>query len=131
MKTVFFLTFIAVTLYPMMSSAQRFHITGRVTDSITLLPVIHLSVQDRISGTGTITTDQGNYSLLLNSGAVEVVFSGQGFESSVHTFELKSDTIIDVRLNPSLNENRIRRPRKENGIALNFGRGGREVTEEN
>lgn len=114
-----------------MSDAQRFHITGRVTDNTTLLPVIQLSVQDKISGTGTITTEQGNYSLLLNSGQVEVLFSGQNYETVVHAFELKSDTVIDVRLNQTFMDNRNRRLRKENGIAFQAGRTNREVTEGN
>jgi hypothetical protein len=122
------ITMKAVVLFPLLlmlislpfyTYGQRFHLSGSVVEMNTMQPVRQVSVSDKTSGTGTITTEQGIYSLLLSPGPVEILFTGQNFEPITYIFELKGDTVIDVRLNIIIQDNRTRRLRKDTVIALN------------
>jgi hypothetical protein len=110
--------FIFFAFVPYLSEAQRFNISGRVTDVHTAQPVGQISVFDRISGTGTITSEQGNYSLLLNQGNVELLVSSSNYEPFLISFELKRDTLVDFRLTQLMQDPRNKRTRRDSGIAF-------------
>ncbi|MFZ5430395.1 MAG: carboxypeptidase-like regulatory domain-containing protein [Bacteroidota bacterium] len=130
MKTLnAFLLLIFIISVPLVSEAQRFNITGRVSDTDTMQPAVQISVQDRMSGTGTITSEQGNYSLLLNHGPVELLFSGNHYEPYLVSFELKRDTLIDVRLTQVIQDPRNKRTRREGGFAFIGPVRGKEQSE--
>jgi hypothetical protein len=100
--------------------AQRYNITGRVADAQTLNPIAQLSVIDRISGTGTITTSHGYYSLFLNQGNVELEFKAISYETHNISMELVKDTTIDLTLNPTIMD-RGRRLRKDQDQTADLG----------
>lgn len=115
---LFFPLFFLFGISSLVADAQRLHVTGQVTDNTSLQPVSQIAVVEKISGTVTITSDQGIYSLLLNRGEVEMVFTGLNYEPAHFSFVLKGDTVIDVKLTTSLNE-RNKRSRKEIGVVFN------------
>lgn len=114
MKTVFLLTMLTFIfgLSPFISLSQRHNVTGKVSDSASSQPIGQLSVVDKLSGTGTITSEDGFYSLLLNKGNVEISFAGLTYEPASVRFELMGDTVIDIRMSLSIQE-KNRRLRKE------------------
>lgn len=119
MKTVFLLIILTFVFgfLPLISLSQRHNVSGKVSDSVSSHPIGQLSVVDRVSGVGTITTDDGFYSLLLNKGNVEIHFSGLTYDPSSVRFELRGDTVIDIRLSPAIQE-KSRKYRKESISAL-------------
>jgi hypothetical protein len=113
MKTVLILSLFTFIfgLSPLISLSQRHNVTGKVSDFASSDPLGQLSVVDKVSGTGTITTEDGFYSLLLNKGIVEICFTGITYEPTSVRFELRGDTTIDIRLSQTIQEKnrRIRR----------------------
>jgi hypothetical protein len=110
LRTVYFLLFI-IASGVMSTNGQKFNVTGRVSDASADLPIFQLSVVEQNSGIGTITNDKGNYSLFLNAGKVEMLFSGINYDPVKIEFILTRDTLIDVSVNYSLRDRfkRIRR----------------------
>lgn len=105
MKTVFLLFLFSAIVFSCQNSfAQRFFVSGKVLDAITEHPVQQLSVEEVNSKTGTITGRDGQYTLLLKGGDVNVLFRGAGFKDARYNFNLQGDTIIDVSLLPDLTE---------------------------
>jgi hypothetical protein len=114
MKTVSLLTLLTFIfgIMPLFSFSQRYHVTGKVSDYSSSQPISQLSVVDKVSGTGTITTEDGFYSLLLNKGKVDISFTGLIYEPASVRFDLRGDTVVDIRLLQSIHE-KNRRFRKE------------------
>ncbi len=101
---------------PSWVSAQRLLVSGRVVDADSQLPIAQVSVMDGRSGTATITSEQGVYSLFLQRGEVELVFSAVGFSTIKLPINLASDTLLDVRMNAALQDS-LRRFKRD--ILLN------------
>ncbi len=118
MKTavILLLVFFA-SAYPLILSAQRHIVSGRIFDSSSLLPVSQLSVYEKTSGVGTMTNEDGSYSLMLNRGDVKLVYTGINYEVVKIDFVLKSDTLINLTLNVQVPE-RNRRNRKESNVLV-------------
>lgn len=113
MKTVYLIVLVsAIFLVHHKSSAQRYLVSGKVTESITEHPVIQLSVEEVNTKTGTITGQEGQYTLLLKEGDVKILFRGPGYKDAQFSFHLKGDTVIDVSLLPDLLD-RSRRIKRE------------------
>lgn len=93
-------------------SAQRKLVTGRILDEETHLPVGQVSVIEGRSGTATISSTQGSYSLYLQRGEIELVFSAAGYTPERLSFHLTSDTLIDVRLMLA-NQDTLRKVRRD------------------
>ncbi len=117
MKTVVILLLVFLATHPLLLSAQRHIVSGRIFDSSTLMPVNQLSVYEKTSGIGTMTNEDGGYSLVLNRGDVELVFSGINFQAVKIGFALTSDTLVNLNLNAQLPE-RNRRNRKESNVLV-------------
>jgi hypothetical protein len=119
MKTALLLTILTFIfgLSPLISLSQRHNVTGKVSDSVNSHSIAQLSVFEKFSGVGTITTEDGFYSLLLNKGNVEIQFAGLNYEPVSFRFELRGDTVIDVRLTQTIQE-KNRRMRKESISSL-------------
>jgi len=116
MKTavILLLVFFA-SAYPLILSAQRHIVSGRILDSSTLAPINQLSVYEKTSGIGTMTNEEGSYSLMLNRGGVELVYTGINYEVVKIDFSLSRDTLINLTLNVQIPE-RNRRNRKESNV---------------
>lgn len=113
MKTSFYLMLVLLLILPPLTSgAQRFSVSGKVTDEFTHMPVSQVNVVDVRSSIGTITNEDGSYFLMLNKGPVEMQYGGISHQPVKLSFELKQDTIIDIRLLLSAEE-RSRRLKRE------------------
>lgn len=113
MKTYYFLMFVLIFTYtPLRTDAQRFSVSGKVTDELTQMPVAQVNVVEVGSSIGTITNEDGSFFLMLNKGPVEIQFGGISHQPVKVSFELRQDTIIETRLGLSADE-RARRLKKE------------------
>ena len=101
-------------------SGQRHIVTGTVTHSSGNIPIFQLSVVEQQSGTGTITNEAGNYSLLLHSGKVRLVFSEINYEPVQIEFTLSKDTLIDVAMIQSM-QDKFRLFRRDQSAMLQSG----------
>jgi len=101
-----------LVVLPTWVSAQRLMVGGRVIDEVTQMPIGQVSVMDGRSGTATITSGQGGYSLFLQRGDVELVFSAVGYTPVKIPIYLTSDTLLDVRMNAS-GQDSLRRLKRE------------------
>lgn len=78
-------------------------VTGKVTNKETGEPLQGVSIiADKSSG-GTVTKEDGTFSLKYKSGATKLAFSYVGFTAEVIT--LSDQTIIDVKLNAASSDN--------------------------
>jgi hypothetical protein len=118
MKTAVILLLVYLTsACPLILSAQRHNVSGRIFDSSTLMPVNQISVYEKSSGIGTMTNEEGGYSLMLSRGDIELVYSGINYETLKIGFSLNSDTLINLNLNVQMPE-RNRRNRKESNVLV-------------
>ncbi len=100
MKTIFYIyTLFILIIIPDISKAQFYSVSGYITNSLTKRGIENASVFENISGTGTISNNNGYYRLLLNPGKTKLIISRAGFETYSATFELKKDTVISTDLN--------------------------------
>lgn len=99
MKQSLWIFFVLITLT---LNSQNHTISGYLHDAASGETMINASVYDLNSKKGAVTNVYGFYSLTLPAGAVELQFSYVGFTTERRTFQLSKDTVINVRLNPSI-----------------------------
>jgi len=73
-------------------------VAGKATNQITGGVISQLTVVEMKSGIGTITADDGSFSLLLRPGNVELHFFSEEYLSQSVTFSLTRDTTLQVNL---------------------------------
>jgi len=118
MKTAVIVLLVFLTsAFPLLLSAQRYIVSGRILDSSSLMPVNQISVYEKTSGIGTMTNEEGGYSLMLGRGEIELVYTGINYEAVKIGFALKNDTLINLTLNAQMPE-RNRRSRKESNVLV-------------
>jgi outer membrane receptor for ferrienterochelin and colicin len=115
------LKFIFITLFVLISAisiAQKYTISGYISDLKTGEKMISASVFDTISHRGTITNPYGFYSLTLPAGKVHLVISYVGYEQIRNDINLSSNQAINIQINPSvsLNEIEVLAKKEENQI---------------
>ena len=76
--------------------AQRYTVSGYVTDMQSGEPLIGVAVFDSVSSAGTVTGNSGFYSLSLEPGEKTLVFSCLGFEEHVETILLTADLNLNM-----------------------------------
>ncbi len=82
--------------------SQNYTVSGYITDAASGETMISGSVFDGISRKGTVSNVYGFYSLTLPSGNVEINYTYVGYSSQIKTFKLRRDTIINIKLNESI-----------------------------
>jgi len=82
--------------------AQRFTISGYVSDVKTGEKLISASVYDTISKKGAITNNYGFYSLTLPEGNVALIVSYVGYSPKAELFDLNSNTTKNIALHPTI-----------------------------
>jgi hypothetical protein len=109
MKTIFYAySLFLLLIIPDISKAQFLSVSGYITNSVTERGIENASVFENISGTGTISNDNGYYRLLLNPGKTKLIISRSGFKTYSTAFELKKDTVISANLNSEqLHNNKV------------------------
>jgi hypothetical protein len=80
------------------ASAQKYTISGYLTDANSGEPLISANVFDYHSSQGTVTNVYGFYSLTLPNDSVQLAFSYIGYEQVRHAFLLQQDTSMNVAL---------------------------------
>lgn len=96
------ITGLVLLIVPALLWAQQRTITGTVTALTTSEPLVGISVQVAGTARGTVTRDDGTYSVLANAGE-KLVFSGIGYTSQEKT--VGSANIVNVQLVTGQSEN--------------------------
>lgn len=78
--------------------AQRYTISGYITDKSSSETLISATIFDTNSTKGTATNNFGYYSLTLPAGDVALEYSYIGYRPSKKEFVLKSDTVLNIQL---------------------------------
>lgn len=119
MKTVIYPFFLLLLLFTISGHilAQRVNVTGKVSDATTNQPIHRISVVEKNSGIGTMTSEDGSYSLFLQRGEVELEFSGMNYDTQKVIFILRNDTIVDTKTTMAFQERR-RKVVKNNVVAV-------------
>lgn len=95
-KVFFLICFTAVLTLPAM--AQRYTISGYITDGAAEETMIGATVYDHVSGSGTVTNAYGFYSLTLPEGAVELTASYVGYTPQKISLALTQDTVVNIAM---------------------------------
>ena len=90
--------FLLLFLLPSMVWAQRFTLSGYITDSESGESLIGANAVNLPTLEGTAANTFGFYSLTLKSDSVHVRFSYVGYQSQALKFLLTKDTTVSVRL---------------------------------
>ncbi len=99
------LLFFLFALFQQTLQAQRYTISGYLTDERNGEKLISAKVYDLHSGQGSLTNNFGFYSLSLKAGPVKLIAAQGSYESKELVFELRSDTVLHFALMPfSLDE---------------------------
>lgn len=113
MKTETLLLLLALLAVTPLSVAGQFvSVAGRVTDNLTGAVIRDLTVVEKNSGIGTITSQDGSFSLLLKPGDVLLHLFSENYELHTISFELKKDTVFQVPLS-ALRSDNFKRGKKE------------------
>jgi hypothetical protein len=90
------------TLSILQISAQYYTISGYITDEKSGETLINASIYDINSRKGTVANVYGFYSLTLPQGQIDLQYSYVGYATQARKFELKKDTVINIRFKSSV-----------------------------
>ena len=90
------LILLCMTAHPVL--AQRYTISGYITDKASGETLISAAVFDSHSAKGTATNNFGYYSLTLPTGEVTLEFSYIGYRTVREEFHLQRDTVLNIQL---------------------------------
>ena len=93
---------ISLVVWSITLHAQRYTISGYITDKSNGETLISASVFDEISKKGTVTNNYGHYSISLNAGEVDLNYSYVGYTTEKSNFRLTKDTVINVKMDASI-----------------------------
>lgn len=96
------LLFLSVFLFPLSNYAQKYTISGYITDGTSTEKLINATVYDQISKKGVVSNFYGFYSLTLNSADVKMLYSFVGFNPQQIEFKLTKDTVINIVLGSTI-----------------------------
>ncbi len=99
-KKLFFQCIIGFLLFPLIASAQV-TIQGKVTDTKTGEPLPAANIFIKNTYKGTITNDQGRYSLNIPSLPADIVFRYIGYKSVHIHLDSTSSGHLDIKLQPT------------------------------
>ena len=102
-KTYKTLLFVLLLSIVNVNAAVRHTLSGTVIDASSGETLIGASVFDSISGKGSVTNAYGYFSIVLPEGKVSVKISYMGYRSQRYDFSLVKDTVLNIRLQASLN----------------------------
>ncbi len=90
------------TLPILQIGAQYYTISGYITDEKSGETLINASIYDINSRKGTVANVYGFYSLTLPQGQIDLQYSYVGYATQARKFELKKDTVINIRFKSSV-----------------------------
>ncbi|MDF1549652.1 MAG: carboxypeptidase-like regulatory domain-containing protein, partial [Bacteroidales bacterium] len=82
--------------------AQKFTISGYISDKKTSEKLIGANVYDKETKAGTISNPYGFFSLTLPKGTYQIIFSFVGYETIVQTVDLTKDVSLNINLDQNL-----------------------------
>lgn len=94
----------AFVLISFLGFAQKFTVSGKVTDKSTGEDLLYSTVLVKDVALGTETNDYGFYSLTLDKGKYTLVFAYVGYEDVVKEIDLTQDLTLNIELNPNSNK---------------------------
>jgi len=111
----FYKLFFFVILFLSLQCKAQFSISGIVKDSISLNPLVGVSIEinqlgsskDGISSNinyGTVTNSLGKYAITLNSGFQKVTFSYIGYQSKTIELNINENKFVNLSLNENSSE---------------------------
>ena len=97
-----FLSLLIGTFCLLQINAQNYTISGYITDERSGETLINASVYDINSRKGTVANVYGFYSLTLPRGEVDLQYSYVGYATQARKFNLRKDTVINIRFKESI-----------------------------
>lgn len=98
------LSIMMLLLLSLMAGAQKYTVSGYVTDAASGEPLIGVAVFDSGSACGTVTGNSGFYSISLDAGEKTLVFNCLGFAEHVEVLNLAGSITMNVKLRESMSE---------------------------
>jgi len=83
------------------AQTKKFTLSGTVTEAVSDETLIGVNILIPSLNTGTITNEYGFYSISIEEGTYEFVFSSLGFEEITKTIDLNQNTRLNIALNES------------------------------
>ncbi|PIV57832.1 MAG: TonB-dependent receptor [Bacteroidetes bacterium CG02_land_8_20_14_3_00_31_25] len=96
-----------ILLIAVVTNAQKYTISGYISDSKSGEKMISASVYDTISHRGTITNPYGFYSLTLPAGKVHFVISFVGYKQIYKEINLNVNQSINIQIEPTISLNEV------------------------
>lgn len=100
MKRHYFQLLVTLLLFPLISSAQNFTISGTITDGKTGETLIGATAVLKENGKGAAANGYGFYSLTSEAGTYTFIVSYLGYEENKQTITLDKDQRINIALMP-------------------------------
>ena len=91
-----------IILLPLAAAAQRYTISGTITDSRSGETLIGATVLDTRSGKGVVTNIYGHYSLTLPKDSISLRVTFVGYESQTFNMKLDRNQVLNVELRESV-----------------------------
>ena len=126
MKRIFLVPLVLLALL-MQLQAQKYTITGFVEDLSNGEKLLGANVYNSKTYSGSTTNNYGFYSLTQDAGNITVNYSFVGYQAISFTFNLKSDTLLNVELSPTVELDEVEI--KANGIERQLESTQMSVTE--
>ena len=93
-----FITFLAILYAANVSAQDSYTISGHITDSATGEALIGATVKIKATGTGAAANNYGYYSLTLEEGTYDLVYSYMGKRSKERSIRLDENKKMDIEL---------------------------------
>lgn len=100
LKTLLFIILIGIAAF---GYTQTFKVTGRITNPAHE-PVAFVSVQVKELQSGTVTKENGTYTLFLEEGKYDIIYSIVGYKTQLVTLVVSKDYVQDIVLEEDLAE---------------------------
>ena len=97
-------TFFVLYLFPVISWAQLVTVSGYINDNSSGKALENVSIFEANSGIGTITNQNGFYSLVLSENLVNLKITNEGFKPILKELKVASDTTLVLNLEPMLHD---------------------------
>lgn len=95
-----FLLVTSILTLSLEGQAQRYTVSGTIINKNSGKGNKHAAIVETLSKTGTISSDDGYFRLLLKEGEKVIEFSSPGFLPVTVEFELKADTTLQIEMVP-------------------------------
>jgi len=96
--------FFSVPLMGQKNSIKKLTVYGKITDSQDSSSLTGVSIRVLENQSGVVSDEKGNYTLFLAPGSYTLEFSFLGFEKEIRKIDLKSNFLLNIRLQEHYNQ---------------------------